>query len=64
VGFFVVLGFSSSAGVRLLDLFEAFMLDPLVDDIERSCKSRVGAWGENSTPDGEAPAIKREVSIR
>jgi hypothetical protein len=43
VGFIMVEGLGSGTGVSLCDLFEAFMLDPLADDIESSCKGWVGA---------------------
>ena len=59
---FEILCLGAGAGVSRLDLFEALMLDPLVDYVESPCESRVRAKGEDCSPDGEAPAIYKIVS--
>lgn len=54
---FGILCLGASAGVGGLDLFEALVLNPLVDDVEGSCKGRVRAKCEDCSPDGETPAV-------
>lgn len=59
----VVHSLGTLAVMSPLHFCEILMFHPLVDDVERSCESRVGTEGEDGALDGEAPLIDKNEHI-